>query len=420
MFLQGDTTKRNVLGDLEEQWRQARYSLYQDIEDDIADLALQEMDESPMPLRPRHADDSEDILMFDSSTAEQKDNEYVPAISSDIGGINGINGGSDGGDGGDGDGLEHVEVPCTDINIAEDVLDMDMDVDIDLDILNSLPDTRLDDSQHDTDIDEPLFDASLDMQDFSEPTQPLVEEPPERPKSPELLEPVDLPISSGLRGSGKDHWALEWLTPAMKSRLCKLTADDVTPCDSLFLDNPWVNERNTIDDIARAFVDSEGGGHLHEATPLDGVGPHGHSAPNGSGSALRWTLHHLMQAKGANAAESLYTGRSSLAGGISGDGVTQYLSHMFSLIRPSAEEEAEQVVSGALRLPKDKDKDKDKGASAKAVPEQDKLMEQLIAGAEKRVPWSQNKLDIHSIESMIVNRAPQKAEVVPQAIPTPS
>ncbi|KAJ1669650.1 hypothetical protein GGF38_002094, partial [Coemansia sp. RSA 25] len=215
----------------------------------------------------------------------------------------------------------------------------------------------------------------------------------------------------GLRGSGKDHWALEWLTPAMKSRLCKLTADDVTPCDSLFLDNPWVNERNTIDDIARAFVDSEGGGHLHEATPLEGVGPHGHSAPNGSGSALRWTLHHLMQAKGANAAESLYTGRSSLAGGISGDGVTQYLSHMFSLIRPSAEEEAEQVVSGALRLPKDKDKDKDKGASAKAVPEQDKLMEQLIAGAEKRVPWSQNKLDIHSIESMIVNRAPQKAEV---------
>ncbi|KAJ2434469.1 hypothetical protein GGF42_009220, partial [Coemansia sp. RSA 2424] len=178
--------------------------------------------------------------------------------------------------------------------------------------------------------------------------------------------------------------------------------------------------RNTIDDIARAFVDSEGGGHLHEATPLEGVGPHGHSAPNGSGSALRWTLHHLMQAKGANAAESLYTGRSSLAGGISGDGVTQYLSHMFSLIRPSAEEEAEQVVSGALRLPKDKDKDKDKGASAKAVPEQAKLMEQLIAGAEKRVPWSQNKLDIHSIESMIVNRAPQKAEAVPQAIPTPS
>ncbi|KAJ2747088.1 hypothetical protein GGI20_000793 [Coemansia sp. BCRC 34301] len=403
MFLQGDTTKRNVLGDLEEQWRQARYSQYQDISDDIADMAIQEMDESPMPLRPRRLDSSEDTLVLDPSVTAHKTNEYtMPVASSDTNN--------------EGDGVEHIEVPCTDITLAEDVLDMDMDVDLDMDILNSLPDTRLDGSQHDTDIDEPLFDTSLDMQDFAEPEQPLDEEPPERPESPEPLEPIDLPMSSGLRGSGKDHWALEWLTPAMATRLCQLTADDITPCDSLFLSNPWVNDRNSIDDIARAFVDSEGGGHLHETMPLEGIGPHGHSAPNGSGSALRWTLHHLMHTKGAHAAESLHTGRSSLAGGVSGDGVTQYLSRMFSLIRASAEEEAEQVVSGALRLSKDKDKD----ASANAAPAQDKLMEQLIAGAEKRVPWAQNKLDIHLIESMIVNRAPQKADIAPQAPQTPS
>ncbi|KAJ2817068.1 hypothetical protein FBU31_006351, partial [Coemansia sp. 'formosensis'] len=270
----------------------------------------------------------------------------------------------------------HVEVPCTDITLAEDVLDMDMDVDIDLDILNSLPDARMDGSLHGSDFGDPLFDSNIDMPDFSEPTLPNVVDGTPEPPAP--LEPVDLPISSGLRGTGKDHWAQEWFTPAMGNRLCQLTAEDVTPCDSLFLSNPWVNNRNSIDDVARAFVDSEGGGHLHEITPLDGAGPHGHNAPNGSGSALRWMLHHLMQTKGANAAESLYTGRSSLAGGVSGDGVAQYLSRMFSLIRASAEEEAEQVVSGALRLSKDKDKD----ASAKAAPDQDKLTEQLIAASK--------------------------------------
>ncbi|KAJ2874049.1 hypothetical protein GGH93_002736 [Coemansia aciculifera] len=397
MFLQGDATKRNVLGDFEEQWRQARHSQYQNISDEIADLAIQEMDESPMPMRPQRLDHSEDTLILDPSVIAHKVDDYhVPAVS--ISNNNDVEG-----------EVEHVEVPCTDITIAEDILDMDMDVDIDLDILNSLPDTRLDGS----DFGDPLFDSSLDMPDFSEPTLPNVDETPEPPAP---LEPVDLPISSGLRGTGKDHWAQEWFTPAMGNRLCQLTAEDVTPCDSLFLVNPWVNNRNSIDDIARAFVDSEGGGHLHEATPLEGAGPHGYSAPNGSGSALRWMLHHIMQTKGANAAESLYTGRSSLAGGISGDGVTQYLSRMFSLIRASAEEEAEQVVSGALRLSTDKDKD----ASTKAVPEQDKLTEQLIAGAEKRVPWSQNKLDIHTIESKIVNREPQKAEIPPQMLPTPS
>ncbi|KAJ2059436.1 hypothetical protein GGI08_003238 [Coemansia sp. S2] len=397
MFLQGDATKRNVLGDFEEQWRQARLSQYQNISDEIADLAIQEMDESPMPMRPQHLDYSEDTLILDPSVIAHKVDDYhVPAVS--ISNNNDVEG-----------EVEHVEVPCTDITIAEDILDMDMDVDIDLDILNSLPDTRLDGS----DFGDPLFDSSLDMPDFSEPTLPNVDEVPEPPAP---LEPVDLPISSGLRGTGKAHWAQEWFTPAMGNRLCQLTAEDVTPCDSLFLINPWVNNRNSIDDIARAFVDSEGGGHLHETTPLEGAGPHGYSAPNGSGSALRWMLHHLMQTKGTPAAESLYTGRSSLAGGISGDGVTQYLSRMFSLIRASAEEEAEQVVSGALRLSKDKDKD----ANTKAVPEQDKLTEQLIAGAEKRVPWSQNKLDIHTIESKIVNREPQKAEIPPQMLPTPS
>ncbi|KAJ2734133.1 hypothetical protein IW152_002575 [Coemansia sp. BCRC 34962] len=395
MFLQGNATRRNVLGDLEEQWRQARYSQHQNISDEVADLAIQEMDESPMLMRPQRLDYSEDTLALDSSIAAHKADDYhVPAVS--ISHDNEIEG-----------EVEHVEVPCTDMTIADDVLDMDMDVDIDLDILNSLPETRLDGS----DFGDPLFDSNLDLQDFSEPTMPIAEETPEPPAP---LEPVDLPISSGLRGSGKDHWAQEWFTPAMGNRLCQLTAEDVTPCDSLFLSNPWINNRNSIDDIARAFVDSEGGGHLHEKTPLEGAGPHGHSAPNGSGSALRWMLHHLMQAKGANAAESLYTGRSSLAGGVSGDGVTQYLGRMFSLIRASAEEEAEQVVSGALRLSKDKD------ANAKAAPEQDKLTEQLIAGVEKRVPWSQNKLDIHMIESKIVNREPQKAEIAPQMLPTPS
>ncbi|KAJ2019578.1 hypothetical protein GGI06_002507 [Coemansia sp. S85] len=395
MFLQGNATKRNVLGDLEEQWRQARYSQHQNISDEIAELAIQEMDESPMPMRPQRLDYSEDTLNLDSSAVVHKADDYhVPAVS--ISHDTEIEG-----------EVEHVEVPCTDMTIADDVLDMDMDVDIDLDILNSLPETRLDGS----DFGDPLFDSNLDLQDFSEPAMPIAEETPEPPAP---LEPVDLPISSGLRGTGKDHWAQEWFTPAMASRMCQLTADDVTPCDSLFLADPWVNNRNSIDDIARAFVDSEGGGHLHEKTPLDGAGPHGHSAPSGSGSALRWMLHHLMQAKGANAAESLYTGRSSLAGGVSGDGVTQYLGRMFSLIRASAEEEAEQVVSGALRLSKDKE------ASTKAAPEQDKLAEQLIAGAEKRVPWSQNKLDIHLIESKIVNREPQKAEIAPQMLPTPS
>ncbi|KAJ2797656.1 hypothetical protein H4S07_005893, partial [Coemansia furcata] len=161
MFLQGDATKRNVLGDLEEQWRQARYSQHQNISDEIASLAMQEMDESPMPLRPRDLDYSEDTLILDSNVVAQTAVDYhVPVVSVSNNDIEGE--------------VEHVEVPCTDITLAEDVLDMDMDVDIDLDILNSLPDARMDGSLHGSDFGDPLFDSNIDMPDFSEPTLPNV------------------------------------------------------------------------------------------------------------------------------------------------------------------------------------------------------------------------------------------------------
>ncbi|KAJ2007065.1 hypothetical protein H4R26_001011 [Coemansia thaxteri] len=388
MFLQGNSTQRNVLGDLEEQWRQARYSQLEDIDDSVAVLALQEMESSSTPLRPQRLDDSEDSLHIDYSADTHRDDSHV---DTDI-------------------DMEQQEIQCSDIGLAEDVLDMDMDVDMDLDILGILPDDQeMDGSRHGTDIDEPLLESStLDTQDHLEPAKEDVEEP---------LVPVDLPISSGLRGTDREHWAHEWLTPEMKDRLCRMSADDIVPCDSLFLDDPWITNRNAIDDIARAFVDSEGGGHLHEAMPSEKLGPHGRKAPGSSVSALRWTLHQAMQTRGASSTESLYTGRSSLAGGVAGDGVDQYISRMFSLIRPSAEEEAEQVVSGALSAAKDKEAGAS-GDSRKAAPEQDKLMVQLIAGAEKRVPWSQNKLDIHVIESNIANRVPQKAEVSQPVLPT--
>ncbi|KAJ1957784.1 hypothetical protein GGI12_004926, partial [Dipsacomyces acuminosporus] len=384
MFLLGDATKRNLLGDSEEQWRQTRHRGYPSIHNEAANQAMDEMSNAPVPMRHRSESIPKQAVDEESSTGKQITDSVDSSVAKnaviDIGDTLGL-----------------------DLDMEVDLgMDLDLDLDLDLDILNSTPDltagfqfgnsTKGDNGGDDSEANHvSQGEQVVDMSGFSEA---------KNSGANAVSEPIELPISSGLRGSGKQHWASEWFTPAMSRRLSKMTAQDVAPCDSLFLSNPSASRRFVVDDIARAFIDSEGGGHLHETTPLEGFGSNANtqSLPNSSGSALRWTLHHIMQTKGKSSVDSLYTGRSSLAGGIAGDGVSQYISRISSLIKASEEEEAELAVNGALGLATAKDSSgnrilpKDRGR-----PGQNELAEQLIAGSEKRIPWMQHKLDIHIV-----------------------
>ncbi|KAJ1996276.1 hypothetical protein GGI25_000339 [Coemansia spiralis] len=390
MFLIGDMAQRDIIGDSEDMWRRARCKLYQNIHDKAADQAIEEMSNAPVPVRRRAADDrvEEEEERKKELEARKKALEARAEGSNDVLGL--------------------------DVNIEDiDVVDMDMGMDIDLDT-----DLELDIDSNSRDNKSMLSILGADQQKGSAGhsfnlAQNTSSEAVGKPNTAdENAEPdaISLPITSGLRGSGKRNWSNEWFTEAMRKRLGRINVQDITPCDSLFLSNPWVSHRSVVDEVARAFVDSEGGGHLHETTPLEGFGPAANTyvVPSSSGSALRWTLQHLMQTKGTHSVESLYTGRSSLAGGISGDGVIQYIDRMCSLIRASAEDEAEMVVKGALRAAKDKDVYA--WANRKVWPGQIELMEQLLSGAEKRIPWAQNRLDIHVVESQIVGREPQNTE----------
>ncbi|KAI9505157.1 hypothetical protein BX070DRAFT_221573 [Coemansia spiralis] len=340
MFLIGDMAQRDIIGDSEDMWRRARCKLYQNIHDKAADQAIEEMSNAPVPVRRRAADDrvEEEEERKKELEARKKALEARAEGSNDVLGL--------------------------DVNIEDiDVVDMDMGMDIDLDT-----DLELDIDSNSRDNKSMLSILGADQQKGSAGhsfnlAQNTSSEAVGKPNTAdENAEPdaISLPITSGLRGSGKRNWSNEWFTEAMRKRLGRINVQDITPCDSLFLSNPWV---------ARAFVDSEGGGF--------GPAANTYVVPSSSGSALRWTLQHLMQTKGTHS-------RSSLAGGISGDGVIQYID-------PSAEDEAEMVVKGALRAAKDKD----------VWPGQIELMEQLLSGAEKH---------IHVVESQIVGREPQNTE----------
>ncbi|KAI8323939.1 hypothetical protein GQ54DRAFT_303042 [Martensiomyces pterosporus] len=383
MFLYGDATRRNLLGDSEEQWRQARYKIYSEIHDEAAGQAIEEMNNAPIPMRRQRESVPEPGIDGNGSSSNAKGD------TADIGDSLGL-----------------------DVDMDMDV-ELGMDLDLDLDILDSTPELKSGLQYGGGTGSGSQNEQLVDMSGFSE----MAKEPSAAP------EPIELSISSGLRGSGKPHWTSEWFTPAMAKRLSAMTAQDIAPCDSLFLSSPSAGHRHVVDDIARAFVDSEGGGHLHETTPLEGFGSNANaqSLPNSSGSALRWTLHHIMQTKGTNTVDSLYTGRSSLAGGVAGDGVNQYISRISSLIKASEEEEAELAVNGALGIAPGKS---GKGSGAlladKGKPGQGELVEQLVAGSEKRIPWTQHRLDIHAVESRIAGRPPQKAvQTPPPQPPTP-
>ncbi|KAJ1797182.1 hypothetical protein LPJ59_003297, partial [Coemansia sp. RSA 2399] len=408
MFLVGDISQRDVIGDSEEVWRQARYGLYRDIHDDAAYKAFDDMNTAPEILRRTVADDREE---------EKQEQEKRNKMETDA--------------------VHANEAPGLDINIDDDVVDIDMgmgmDLDVDMDpdgdgnsqeengvqllsILESVGTSNANsvavDKQQSTEhYDLATKDHTAYVADNSEADVEDWEGEPET---------IPVPISSGLRGSGKPNWSSDWFTEPMRKRLSRITAQDIVPCDSLFLSSPWASHRGVVDEVARAFVNSEGGGHLHETTPIEGFGPAEQTfkVPSGSGSSLRWTLHHLMQAKGTSTVGSLYTGRSSLAGGVSGDGVTQYVDRMCSLIKASAEEEAEMVVSGSFRAAKDKDAYA--WADRKVRPGQVDLMEQLLSGAEKRIPWAQNRMDIHVVESRIAGREPQRTEVKPLLLIPPA
>ncbi|KAJ2077730.1 hypothetical protein H4R24_004955 [Coemansia sp. RSA 988] len=393
MFLIDDSAQRDALGDSEVPWRQARDHLYSDIYDAIASKAVEEMDSAPLPMRrcrntlddkDSDEDDNDEEAMREQKDASPSEQNTFGDREQELDRAHGDD--------------ENVHESDVDINIDADVMDididmgMDMDIDLGTDAVNGFPEARA--SQNDRFIAE-------EQTTFA----------PDKDEKDEELEPVALPISNGLRGSGVPHWSNEWFSTAMTKRLSTITAQDITPCDSLFLSSPTVNHRNVVDEVARAFVDSEGGGHLHETTPIEGFGPSAntYTVPTASGSALRWVLHHIMQTRGVKTVDSLYTGRSSLAGGVSGDGVSQYVSRMCSLIRGSAEEEAELVVSGAIR--RANDRTETQWADRKINPGVGDLMEQLVSGAEKRIPWAQERLDIHVLESQIAGRPPQPAVV---------
>ncbi|KAJ2636402.1 hypothetical protein GGF40_003019 [Coemansia sp. RSA 1286] len=383
MFITNDTEDRDVIGDSEKMWRQARTSMYQDIFDQAAEHAMDEMDNAPPLMVKKYKDGDDDLGLQESHGSE----------------------------------LLILEEDILDLDMGTGIdMDMDMDVDLDLDFDNVLdivsgnvPNAVTKDSTGDTrDVSDNQGNADPKAKGGKNDAYPEAEEEDRR---------LNLPVSSGLRGSGKPHWSNEWFTPAMRKRLTSMTASDVVPFDSLFVTDPWASRRLVVDEVARAFVDSEGGGHLHATTPLEGFGPaaNTYTVPNSSGSALRWTLHHIMQSKNTNKVDSLYTGRSSLAGGVSGDGVGQYIGRMCSLIKASVEEEAELVVNGALGINKSKQE-----AKLKAALDQGEMIEQLVVGADKRIPWAQNRLDIHVIESRIANREPQKADPKQHLLPPPA
>ncbi|KAJ2787142.1 hypothetical protein GGI15_000971 [Coemansia interrupta] len=439
MFVFGDdTSERDVFGDSEKMWQEARSAMYQNIYDDAAQRAIDEMDNAPQPMQTLYPDDSdtdddidsepEQLLLEDDIGDIVVDGERSPHPTPNADGAANATEYMD--------NLDSSVLMQEDIVIDEDLLDIDMgmdiDFDFDLDVVGNPAPTAADgpvepvvDGAVSTAIAGPS-DAQTDIAADTNPhpqPQPQPEEQvagPESEPEPEPVVsdiPVNLPISSALRGSGEPHWATEWFTPAMVKRLVTMTAEDIVPYDSLFMSDTPASKRLIVDEVARAFVDSEGGGHMHESTPLNGIGPAGnsHIIPNSSGSALRWTLHHLVQSKGAKAVDSLYSGRSSLAGGVSGDGISQYIGRMCSLVKASAEEEAEQVVSGALGLRKDKG-----GSKIGDIPDQGELIEQLVVGSDKRIPWAQNRLDIHVIESSIAGRPPQKAVQTKQPPPFPT
>ncbi|KAJ1894254.1 hypothetical protein LPJ66_005303 [Kickxella alabastrina] len=420
MFLCDDTAERDVVGDSEKVWRQAKHAIYQGIYDDAAEQAMDEMENAPTLIRrvyPEEEEETDDVVEAVGLRAEVG-GEGSSAKKTDAADKVGQSGLSDSG------ALVRI-----DNDIEEDVLDIDMgmDVDVDLDFdldvvsgnLNTPSLKQVGGSSNFFNMADGSRPAGTGggggthedaLADLSQKTVIV-------PEDVVIEEPIMLPISSGLRGSGKQHWSSEWFTPAMSKRLTTMVAADVVPCDSLFLNNPLANQRLVVDEVARAFVDSEGGGHLHATTPLEGFGPSAntYTVPNSSGSALRWTLHYIMQTKGTTTVDSLYTGRSSLAGGVSGDGVSQYIGRMCSLIKTSIDEETELVVNGALGLGKDKG-----STNASAKPDQGELIEQLVAGTDKRIPWAQNRLDIHVVESRIVGRAPQKIDPKQPPPPTPA
>ncbi|KAJ2503487.1 hypothetical protein GGH96_000277 [Coemansia sp. RSA 1972] len=374
MFLAAESPQRDVLGDIECQWREARHNLYDGIYEEAAERAIDEMSNAPVPMRKRRASD-----------ASEKEAQFDLPI--------------DGEETGPPERSENVDL---DISIDDDVvvMDLDMDMDLDLDIMNVLSD------------DKPDGDSELEPRPTNGALigQPVCED-----------EPMDLPKSNGLRGSGAAHWSNEWFTPAMGDRLSRITAQDILPCDSLFMSSPTAGQRHVVDEVARAFVDSEGGGHMHETTPLEGFGPplNIFKVPSASGSALRWTLHHIMQTRGLNTVDSLYAGRASLAGGIAGDGIDQYATRVCSLIKGSAEEEAALVVNGARADPSHLWTDR------RIHPGPAMLEEQLVAGVVKRIPWAQERMDMHVLEARVVGREPQPA-VTKQVVltsmlpPTPS
>ncbi|KAJ1951655.1 hypothetical protein EC988_003991, partial [Linderina pennispora] len=380
LFIHGNATTHDLLGASEKKWNQARYKLFPDIYNEAAARVMDEMADAPLPMRRRKE--------------------------------SGVDGQPAGPQAANGSKQEALTVDHD--HDTGSVLDMEIDMDMEIDILEGTPDLK------GTSQNSMSFDG-MDLGNEQTIDMPgVLESAKDDENGPgAALEPIDVPLTSGLRGSGAKHWASEWFTAAMASRLSKMTASDVVPYDSLFISDPLASRRRVVDELARAFVDSEGGGHLHETTPLDGFGTNanGQIMPNSSGSVLRWTLHHLMQSKGTSSVDSLYKGRSSLAGGVSGDGVRQYITRLSSLIKASAEEEAELAVNGVLEAAATA------AAAAAATgpggsgPEhvakmtrtQANLAEQLVGGAEKRIPWTQHRLDIHKIESLVAGREPRPA-----------
>ncbi|KAJ1947967.1 hypothetical protein FBU59_001812, partial [Linderina macrospora] len=284
LFIHGNATTHDLLGASEKKWKQARYKLFTGIYNDAAGRAMDEMANAPLPMRRPKVSSGERQLAELQAT----------------------------------NGPKHDVLSVDHEHDSGSVLDMDIDMDMDIDILEDTPDLK-GTSQNSMSFDsmDLANEQTIDIPGILEPTKGNESRPDA------VLEPIDVPLTSGLRGSGVNHWASEWFTPAMSKRLSKMSADDVVPYDSLFISDPSASRRRVVDELARAFVDSEGGGHLHETTPLDGFGTNanGQIMPNSSGSALRWTLHHLMQSKGTTSVDSLYKGRSSLAGGVSGDGI---------------------------------------------------------------------------------------------------
>ncbi|KAJ2846325.1 hypothetical protein IWW36_004407, partial [Coemansia brasiliensis] len=223
MFLAAASDQRDVLGDVEKQWREARVKLYEDIYEDAAEMALEEMENAPLPVRRPQTLDSED----------EKDNvDHLPPTEVH----------------------EHSAEPThiesgLDMNIDEDVMEMDlgMDLDLDIDVVNGISDVKGEESE---DLREPVQKSQLQTNGKDQ----LQTESADNLE--ENLEEIPLPVTSGLRGSGVPNWSNEWFTSAMGKRLSQMTAHDILPCDSLYLSKPL--QQHVLDEMAQAYVDSEG------------------------------------------------------------------------------------------------------------------------------------------------------------------